>query len=340
MADVLSQSEVESLFASLAPNATIRPASAETNLIRSLSQPNTTNGRTGGLISPPHGNLHPGLHSVHETFAREWGADLSRLMRTSVDVRLISFDQLTYGEFVLSAEEPTCFIVLKADPLGGPIIMNLNPAIVFPMIDRLLGGGLAPLPLVPRRPLTEIELSLATRITDSAMESLRRAWAGICDLALSVRFVESSPRNAPVVSADEVVVLVSFEISTGEVRGVANLCLPECTISPVADKLGGRQSSAEARTAAALPQSAKPEGGALPPGAQMVVYLASTRLTATELSGLAVGDVIVTENRPNRPLEVSIDGQPKFEGFAGLARGHKAVRIGKPVVPMAQTETE
>lgn len=340
MADVLSQSEVESLLASLAPNAAIRTAPAETNLIRSLSQSDTTNGRTGGLISPPHGSLHSGLRAVHETFSREWGAELSRLMRTIVDVRLIGFDQLTYGEFALSVEEPTCFSVIKADPLGGPIVINLNPAIVFPMIDRLLGGGLALSPVVPRRPLTEIELSLASRITDSAMESLRRAWAGICELALSVSLVESSPRNAPIVSADEVIVLVSFEISSGEVRGVANLCLPECTISPVADKLGGRQSSAEARTPAALPQSAKPEGGALPPGAQMVVYLASTRLTSTELAGLAVGDVIVTENRPNRPLEVHIDGQPKFEGFAGLARGHKAVRIGKPAVSMGQPETE
>jgi flagellar motor switch protein FliM len=334
MADVLSQSEVESLLASLAPNSAMRPRTQS----HSDHPPSAASSVSLDRHAPAETNLMRSLRALHETFGREWGTELSRLMRTTVDVRLISFDQFSYGEFALSVEEPTCFNVLRADQLGGPIVINLNRAIVFPMIDRLLGGGCAPPPAVPRRPLTEIELSLASRITDSAIESLRRAWAGICDLALSVRLVESNPRNAPIISTDEVVVVVTFEISTGEVRGVANLCLPSCTLAPVANKLGGRLPSAEARSASGRPQSANLEGGALPAGAQMVVYLASTRLTATELAGLAVGDVIVTENRRNRPLEVCIDGQPKFEGFAGLARGHKAVRIGKPVVPIAQPE--
>jgi flagellar motor switch protein FliM len=68
-------------------------------------------------------------------------------------------------------------------------------------------------------------------------------------------------------------------------------------------------------------------------GVEMVVYLASSRLTTGELLGLAVGDVIKTENDSQCPLEVCVEGRPKFYGFAGLLKGHKAVRIGKPVVP-------
>ena len=50
-------------------------------------------------------------------------------------------EQLTYGEFVFSLENPTCFNLLKADPLEGNLILDINPSILYPIIDRLLGGG-------------------------------------------------------------------------------------------------------------------------------------------------------------------------------------------------------
>src|SRR5437867_1619392 len=165
MADVLSQSEVESLLASLAPNSAMRPRTQnQGEHPLSAASPGSLN-----RPAPAETELMRSLRAVHEAFGREWSADLSKLLRTTVDVRLIGIDQLTYGEFALSVEEPTCVSVIKADPFGGPIAINLNPAIVFPMIDRLLGGGRALSPVVPRRPLTEIELSLVSRITDSAM---------------------------------------------------------------------------------------------------------------------------------------------------------------------------
>ncbi|MCA9133948.1 MAG: hypothetical protein KDA45_12365, partial [Planctomycetales bacterium] len=47
------------------------------------------------------------LQSLHEGFARNFGASLSALLRTIVESKLISVDQLTYTEFVYSLEIPT-----------------------------------------------------------------------------------------------------------------------------------------------------------------------------------------------------------------------------------------
>ena len=74
-------------------------------------------------------------------------------------MKLTSVDQLTYSEFVFSLENPTCFNLLKAEPLEGNLILDINPSILYPIIDRLLGGGKEAGPLA-RRPLTEIELRL------------------------------------------------------------------------------------------------------------------------------------------------------------------------------------
>src|ERR1043166_3427985 len=104
------------------------------------------------------------LQSLHEGFGRNFGAALSALLRSIVEVKLTSVDQLTYGEFVFSLENPTCFNLLRAEPLEGNLILDINPSILYPIIDRLLGGG-RDTGIVSRRPLTEIELRLVSRIT-------------------------------------------------------------------------------------------------------------------------------------------------------------------------------
>ena len=81
------------------------------------------------------------FQSLHEGFARNFGASLSALLRTIVEAKLISVDQLTYSEFVYSLEIPTCFNLLKPLPLDGNWILDISPALLYPIIDRMLGGA-------------------------------------------------------------------------------------------------------------------------------------------------------------------------------------------------------
>jgi len=329
MADVLSQSEVESLLAALDPGSA-QANQQEAQGEESNSQISVYDFKRPERVSKEQMRT---FQAVHEGFAREFGAFLSSMVRTIVEVKLISVDQLTYSEFVFSLENPTCFNLLKAEPLDGHMIIDLNPSIIFPILDRLLGGGRSPVQNVPRRPLTEIELRLVAKITDRAIEALRNAWGSVCDLSLKVTQVESNPQLVQIVPPNEVIVLISFEISMGEMRGIMNLCIPFNTIEPLAGKLSANTWSTYTQKQADRRQMLNLETGVSNAGVEMVVYLAATKLTAGEVAGLAVGDVIVTENDHHLPLEVCIEGRPKYFGFAGLVKGHKAVRIGKPVIP-------
>ena len=114
------------------------------------------------------------LQTMHEGFGRNFGAALSALLRTIVEVQLTSVDQLTYSEFVFSLENPTCFNLINAQPLEGQLILDINPSLLFPIIDRLLGGGNNISPPA-RRPLTEIELRLVSRITDLFLQEMVHA---------------------------------------------------------------------------------------------------------------------------------------------------------------------
>src|SRR4051812_16531190 len=85
------------------------------------------------------------LQSIHDRFARNVSSALSTYLRTTVDVTLEETSQLGYGEFLNGVKEPTCYAALAMRPLDAFAAIEVEPEIVFPIIDRLLGGSGLPL---------------------------------------------------------------------------------------------------------------------------------------------------------------------------------------------------
>ena len=274
------------------------------------------------------------LQSLHEGFGRNFSAALSALLRSIVEVKLTSVDQLTYSEFVFSLENPTCFNLLRAEPLEGHLILDINPSILFPIIDRLLGGGKESGP-VARRPLTEIELRLVGRITGLFMQELKHAWDGVLQLQLSVDRVESNPQLVQIVPPNEVVVLISFEIALGELRGMINLCIPFNTIERLSSKLASNTWATYGKQGV-TPETKAQLGKQIDQSlVEVVATLAETKITTGDLIGLRVGDIITTDKDIHHPLDVSVQGVPKFLASAGALKGSKAIRIEATPAPPA-----
>jgi len=322
--EVLSQSEVESLLSAMASGADAAGLPGARSAVAGLHDKIT-----------PYDFKRPervgkeqmrALQTLHEGFGRNFGAALSALLRSIVEVKLTSVDQLTYSEFVFSLENPSCFNLLKAEPLEGNLILDINPSILCPIIDRLLGGGREGGPLA-RRPLTEIELRLVSRITGLFLEELRHAWENILDLRLSVVQVESNPQLVQIVPPNEVVVVISFELSIGDLRGMMNLCIPYNSIERIGGKLSANSWVSYGRRQS-TPESIRQISQAVCTSlVQLSVRLAQTRIGTGELIGLRVGDVITTQKDVQRPVIVSVEGVAKFRARLGAFKGHKAVLI-------------
>ena len=156
--DILSQAEVESLLNQMDGAPAAKPVTATTKKTETAPPPRPREKVTPYDFKRPERvgkEQMRALQSMHEGFGRNFGAALSAELRSIVEVKLTSVDQLTYSEFVFSLENPTCFNLLKAEPLEGNLILDINPSILYPIIDRMLGGGKETGP-VSRRPLTEI----------------------------------------------------------------------------------------------------------------------------------------------------------------------------------------
>ena len=321
MSDVLSQAEVENLLSAIdgaedvraRPEEVFRPRDKIT--VYDFKRPE----RVGK-------EQMRSLQTMHEGFGRNFGAALSALLRTMVEVKLTSVDQLTYSEFVFSLENPTCFNLITASPLEGQLILDINPSILFPVIDRLLGGSTTSAPPA-RRPLTEIELRLVSRITNLFLKEMQHAWENVLTLELSVDRVESNPQLVQIIPANEVIVLISFELTVGEMRGMKNLCIPFNSIERVSAKLTSNNWVSYTRKAPSLESMQRIGNRIAQAPIEVVVELAATRITTADMLELRVGDIIASEKDVNEALLVYVEGKPKFFAAPGKYKGRKAIQI-------------
>ena len=334
----LSQADVESLLGAPTPRTPAADAAVGT---KDGAVPPTMN-RQGERILP-YDFRRPervgkeqmrALHALHEGLGRSFGVGLSTLMRTLVDIKLTSVDQLTYGEFIFSLDNPTCFNLIRAEPLNGFLILELGPSIVFPMVDRLLGGT-AEKVNPTRRPLTEIERRLIGRVTALFLSELRQGWEQLIALELSVEKMESNPQLVQVVPPSEVVILVTFELVMGGVRGMLNLCIPFNCVERLGSRLTDKSWATYGRVSRTAESKQKVARELDHSRASLDVTLARTTIRVEDLLALRIGDVITTDHDIRQPLEMAIEGSTKFLVSAGAWKDRKAVKIEQILAPPA-----
>ncbi len=319
--DTLTAAEVA--FFSRASAASPSPKPAAQTLVAGLEPRPTRAGlkqraladRSETLARPPHTldeTVEALLTEIHRRCCRQFGEELSTLLRRTVRVKLVAVQQTRRRDFLTTLEIPTyCGLISAASPVRWLLEMNL--AVLFPLIDCLLGGGGKPASGV-RRPLTEIELRLAARITTVFLRELGQAWRGTADLDFTLERIEANPR-ALAAAADEEMACLSFELAFSLASGTLNLAIPLRGLSD-------------------LSLSSPPAGGPCEPPqgpaedtVELVACLARTAIADSELANLAVGDVIATRQSARTPITLLQDGVPRFHAHPGALDGHKAVEI-------------
>ena len=277
--------------------------------------------------SPLDDALASVLTAIHDRFARQAGAELSAKLRRTARIRLASVRETSAGAFLRRLNQPTCVHLLSAKTAPGQWLLEIEPLILYPMIDCLLGGGRESSPPV-RRPPTEIELRLAARLVDLLAGELQAAWQEVAPLTLSVDHPAREPRAVPAADSAEPVVWLTFEVVVGATQGAIQLSLPSVGIA----RWLGRQ---ESSTAAEEGQPAV--GGET---IELVACLPELEISDEEAAGLAVGDLIETEHAATAPVQIIHSGAVQFDARLGSLAGRKALEIEADVTDSADAESE
>jgi flagellar motor switch protein FliM len=204
--------------------------------------------------------------------------------------------------------------------------LELSPLIVFPIIDRLLGGSSAEL-YIPQRPLTSIEWRLINRLVERALQHLSEVWRTLVDAHFEVVDVETNPQLVHIVAPSEVVVFITFEIKMGSCAGTMSMCIPFNTIESVLSKLTTQSWFGYKSKGATDVQQQRLLHNLTRSLVDVTAYLGQTRIRLSELRALRPGDMIVLDKPTDRELLLQIGGRNKFAGVCGTLRARRAMRL-------------
>lgn len=272
------------------------------------------------------------LQTMHENFARNFGAAASGFLRSIVEVRVAKVEQVTYAEFIASLPNPTSFSLVRCPPLSGQICLEVSPLTIYPIIDRLLGGNGREL-FIPQRPPTLIEHRLVQKILFRGMQALHEAWASVSKIDFELGETESNPQLVQIVPPNEVVVAIGFEVRLGNRAGTMNLCIPSNTIEPILDKLSAQNWTVNRSREEHLRWGERIQRELSASRLDLEATLAETTMTLQDLRSLETGDLILTGKPANAPIVLHVEGRAKFLGSIGQSRGSRALRILRPVGP-------
>ena len=276
-----------------------------------------------GLRAPPHvydfrrsrrlsADQMRSLERMHEHFAGLLGTYLTAYLRTRVTCELRDVVQTVFEDVVRSQPARSIVVTLAAEPLTGAQLMRLSPSLGHALIDRLLGGSGDV--SVDDRPFTDIDVHVLERGLPVFLEALGESWAGVERLHPAIRLLEASPQFLRLVGPQEAIVQIDIEISFAHHSGDLTIVIPYESLKPILPKL----TSVALLTEQNEDRPADLEGArllraaALGIGVDLTVVVGSTNLTVAEFIGLSAGDIVLLDQSALEPLQVLVEGRPKF----------------------------
>jgi flagellar motor switch protein FliM len=271
------------------------------------------------------------IHLLHDTFVRNLVSSLSVYLRSYLAVNLVSVEQLSYAEFLDGLPSPTCMVSMGLSPYDGNGVLELNPSLVFPILEMVLGGtGKSSASI--QRDVTEIEQKLLDGLFRIVLHDLREAWKGVTAVDFTIEAMETEPQLLHILAPNEAVVAIAIEVRIGESVGMMNIAMPSIVIKMMRQKFD--QQWSVRKTHASEAEQARILGLLRGSTLTLEARLEGTTLAMRDLLELKEGHLLLLDYPVEKPVELKVNGERKFRAqMAGV--GRKRACIIEKIYPIA-----
>ncbi len=258
---------------------------------------------------------------LKQKFLHRIVSSFSAYLRSSVTAQLLAVDHLSYGEFLKGLPSPTCVVAVGMHPYDSNAVLELNPSLIFPIIELLLGGtGKAE---VANREITEIEQNVLDGLFRIILQALADAWKDVLPVTLSL---ESVGREARLIHAPhEPMVTLSIDVKLEEGGGRLNLAVPTEILTLNGDD--GDAQSAPRKVEASEAEQARTLDLLREARCTLEAHLEGPVLRVRELLELKEGDVLTFDHPIDEALGGFVNGKRKFSGQIVSTGNKKAFQI-------------
>ncbi len=265
------------------------------------------------------------LENLHDNFAGHLGSTLSGIQRAMVDTELVSVDQITYSEFIMSLVNPSNTFTISVEPLEGLCLVDFNPTLAFMFIDRMF-GGVGKL-LEAERELTGIERTVLTKIAHHVFQELEKTWSSVIKMQIRHVSFETNPQFVQIVPPGETVIVISMQVKMLGNSGLLTICYPYVTLESIMKDLVGKSWVDQSKKGDAEIDYGINTANLQEVSADVSAQLGTAQITVRDFVNLKSGDVIQLDQRVSQPLEIYVRGAKKFYARPGVVGKKMGIQV-------------
>ena len=268
------------------------------------------------------------IHLLHENFVRSVVSSLSAYLRTYLSMSLVSVEQLSYTQFLERLPTTTCMACLGLKPYEGSAILEINPTLVFPILEILLGGS-GKIPIDLQREVTEIEQTLMDGLFRIIVNDLAEAWKTVTTIDFSIQSVNTEPQFLQVMGPNEAILAVSIEVRVGDSIGFMNIAMPSLMIKTMRQKFDRQRSTR--RTEPTAEEQARVLDLIRNARVEVDARLLDQQIRTQDLLSLKIGDVLTFDLPADAPIDLVLNGRRLFQGHVVALGKKRGLAVNGPV---------
>jgi flagellar motor switch protein FliM len=249
------------------------------------------------------------IHLLHDTFVRNLMSSLSAYLRSYLTVNLVSVEQLSYAGFLDGLPSPTCLVSLGLHPYDGNGALELNPSLVFPVLEMLLGGNGKSSGAIQRE-VTEIEQKLLDGLFRIILNDLREAWRGVTEVDFTIEAMETEPQLLHIMAPNEAAVAIGVEVRMGDTVGMMNIAMPSIVIKMMRQKFD--QQWSVRKTMASEAEQARVLRLVRDASLTLEARLEGQRLSVRDFLSLEEGNLLTFDLPAGHAVDLTVNGTEKF----------------------------
>lgn len=260
------------------------------------------------------------LTALHEKFALNVTNALELYLGASLQLKLVSLEQLAITDYIAGIAPNSYLLPCAIDVMDSNSLIEIDVALIFPIIDLLLGGSGDS---GEQHELTEIDEEIVESVSSLVIRELERSWRSL-NLTLTAGRCIKAGMIQQIFPVNEKLVLLMFEMTIGATTGSFNIVLPTPFVGFLLRHLKATQSK---KVAGRLLHGPTLKERILDCDFALAADVTQMRVLVRDLVDLKPGMVLKTTAPVKDPGCLTVEGVEIFQAMAVRNGALKAAQI-------------
>jgi flagellar motor switch protein FliM len=271
------------------------------------------------------------LTTLHELLARNLSNSLDVYLGTGLEVRMITLEQLSIEDFRAKCQSAGYMLPCEVQSSSNTVLLELDNALMFTMVDLLLGGSGAH--SSGARELTEIDEEIMEGVGELVAQQIERTWQPVSVELLPGKCVRPSLAHR-VFPLTEKVLRVQFDVSVIGVTGTLCIAFPASLASHLVRNIRADTSTSKS-VAGHMPRPSL-QKRILDCNFSLSCDLPDVRVPVRDLARIEVGSILTLSAPVAMPGKLTLEGVNYFEAVPVRQGNIRAMQLLTQVHPQNQ----